>query len=169
MWGKYDKSYYKNYSGWHEPFINKPLEYKKKYNWFLVVRCPYSRIVSEFNFCNFVLNLNLQSNSEINKYIQNCINNYSKCDFKYHYYPQWLYYDTKNNIKITVLKFENLENDFNNLMKEYSLDLKLDIHEQKSKQIFTIKDLSTETIKLINKVYSKDFKLFNYNIQNKPF
>lgn len=164
MWGKYDRTYSTKYSGWHDPFINKPLDYKKKYDWFLVVRCPYSRIVSEFNFCNKVLNLKLSCVSEINQYIINQISNYSKCELKYHFYPQWLYYDTKNNIKTTILKFENLETDFNNLMKEYSLDLKLDIHEQKSEKVFTVDDLSNETIELINKVYSKDFALFAYKM-----
>lgn len=164
MWGKYDRTYSKKYSGWHEPFINKPLDYKIKYDWFLVVRCPYSRVVSEFNFCNKAFNLNLINVSEINKYIQKSISNYHKYELKYHFYPQWLYYDTKNNIKTTILKFENLETDFNNLMKEYSLDLKLDIHKQKSEKVFTVNELSNETIKLINEVYSKDFKLFAYKM-----
>ena len=43
-WGRY----HKEYNWWHEPFINLKKSLKKKYDWFVVVRNPYTRILSEF-------------------------------------------------------------------------------------------------------------------------
>lgn len=50
-------------------------------------------------------------------------------------------------------------------MKKNNLEkLKLTNENNKSKIKLSYKDLDDESIKLINKVYDKDFKLFNYNI-----
>ena len=65
-----------------------------------------------------------------------------------------------------ILKFENLQEDFEKLMNKYSLNLKLNRHEQKSNSYFKYEDLSLSTIKLINNVYRKDFEMFGYSMIN---
>ena len=51
-------------------------------------------------------------------------------------------------------------------MKLYNIDLVLDIHNNKSNNIINIKDLSKDTIKLINIIYDMDFIKFNYEKKN---
>ena len=48
-------------------------------------------------------------------------------------------------------------------MRKYNLNIELDLHNNKSvSKYFTVNDFSIELIKLINKVYHKDFELFDY-------
>ena len=58
---------------------------------------------------------------------------------KDHWIPQHLYYEKSNDYKIHILKFENLKNDFENLMKLYNLPLKLNKNSMKSPTNFLIK------------------------------
>ena len=49
-------------------------------------------------------------------------------------------------------------------MKQYDIDLVLDIHINKGVKTFGVKDLSRDNINLINRIYKKDFELFNYTM-----
>ena len=170
-WGRFDKDYIKlannieqcisTLSPWHNNILNKP----KNYDWFMVVRNPYDRIISEFH-CKYSdqhRRIKCTNSQEFNNYIQNKIK-YAIMNiniFQQHYAPQYKYYD--DTVKLHVLKFENIETEFNNLMKEYSLDLTLNIKNNEcNNKKYSIKDLNIETIKLINNVYDNDFKLFGY-------
>ena len=46
-WGLY---HYKTgeYGHWHQPFSKKPTHLKEKYDWFVIVRNPYTRIISSY-------------------------------------------------------------------------------------------------------------------------
>ena len=73
----------------------------------------------------------------------------------------------KINSNIKILKFENLNEEINKFLKELNIEEIFDIHENKNEyKIFEFEDLSIKNIKLINKVYKKDFNLFKYNIIN---
>ena len=135
----------------------------------MIVRNPYDRIISELH-CKFgnrnKKNILKKSNDEINNFIQKCINkrnNFNDYRSIYcygHYKEQYKY--LCSDIKCTILKLENLKEDFNNLMKEYNLNITLNKKCNSNEKTFNISDLNEETIKLINEVYDKDFKLFNY-------
>ena len=87
----------------------------------------------------------------------------NRCKRGGHYTEQYKYLDKDYNIYI--LKFENLEDEFNNLMMKYNLRIKLDKHKNESvNKKFKVSDFSYELIKLINKVYEKDFIEFGYSM-----
>jgi hypothetical protein len=154
--------YHREYGGWHVFFKHKPKEFKNRYDWFLVVRNPYERIVSEFH-CKWggVGNLAEKYNVDgFNNYIRQKIMH--RLPIGGHYSEQYKYIDNDPSIKIHILRFENLEEEFNSLMKTYNLDLKLSKDLNKNEKIFTVKDLSPDNIKLINNIYKKDFEKFNY-------
>lgn len=57
-WGRFDTETHKHidktkFKGtvWHYPFTLLDKKYKQKYDWVLVVRTPYDRILSEF-YCS---------------------------------------------------------------------------------------------------------------------
>ena len=176
-YGIYDNEYNKNninngiktdfgeISRWHVLFPLNNIEYKQKYDWFMVVRNPYTRIISEINY---LINLNIinvmidliKDLDYMNNLIQQCIIKRSEAGD--HFTEQYLYLDPDPSIKIHVLKFENMKEEFDNLMKLYNIDLVLDVHNNKSKSVININDLSKDTIKLINTVYDMDFVKFNY-------
>ena len=164
-WGVYDKEYSNNSGRWHLIFGKVRKEIKEKYDWFLVCRNPYERILSEY-YCVWggIGKEKIEhSKIEFNKYIRKKI--LSKMNYEGHYVGQNYYYDKR--YKITVLRFESLKEDFENLMKKYNMNIKLDIKINVGKnKKFSINDFDNETINLINKVYKRDFILFNYKFIN---
>lgn len=169
-WGRFHK---KEYGSYHRVFVNKPKSLREKYDWFLVVRNPYERVISEF-YCRWGgIRIHGKSpykasvkefNNYIKKSILSCKKNINRVPIG-HFCPQYLYIDS--NVTQHVLQFENLHDEFNALMKRYNLNMKLDQHnnkcpDNKDKKKFTIDSLSPETIELINEFYDKDFETFNY-------
>jgi hypothetical protein len=161
-WGMYHS---KEYGHHHKPFKNKPLKLRKKYDWFMVVRNPYTRLVSEF-YCKwggYRGKHDKLNEQQFNNFIKNRVTLRNQNN-RFHYVEQHKYYDKSS--KIHIIKFENLEEEFNALMEKYGLDIKMDRHDNASKKErkFNIESFSPEVIKLINKAYSKDFKKFGYEM-----
>lgn len=150
---------------WHYFFPQKDIALKRKYDWFVVVRCPYERIVSEFH-CKYggigidVDSINKCDVQQFNEYVQRRIN--ERVPWGNHYSEQYKYIDSDPDIKIHVLKYENIKEEFDSLMNMYGLNISLTTHANTSYKKFTVDDLSNETIELINSVYANDFKLFGY-------
>jgi len=173
-WGKYDDDIINNkhlYSGyWHNPEIYNDDNFKDKYKWFCVCRNPYTRVISDINFHLQNKWKDLKDYDEINNYIESLfkyilntdINNidYTMFNvFEYHFIPQYYYIE---NIKdVIILKYENLNEEFNNLMTNYNLHLTLNLHIQKSDKIIELEQLSEVNINLIKEIYKKDFELLN--------
>ena len=107
-WGRF----HKEYGYWHVKFVFKNEFLKKKYDWFVVVRNPYDRLISEF-YCKYggigKFNNLLINKHFFNKFLYNKILNRSNVGD--HYSEQYLYLD--NCTTIHILKYENLESDFN--------------------------------------------------------
>jgi len=198
-WGRHDKDielltshleYIQDKAFWHVPTIYYNLELlhkiKEKYDFFLIVRNPYDRVISEFyckwggykskhfeKFYKLKINEN-SSNDNINKWINMRLNHLKELleKNKYlvngHWNPHYLYiYDSTGKSivkKNNVIHFENLENELNELFKRYNTNIDyLKAPEiNKNKKKFKIEDLSIKNIKLINEIYHKDFKLFGY-------
>jgi hypothetical protein len=184
LWGKYDTEYkyhtYPNknkFKSWHDVLCDK--DYINKYDWFMVVRNPYTRILSEYN-CDWggIGQLKTkQTKEEMNRFLIKTIHDYQKIyqnkpsRMKFapgHYRVQSDYLLTGT--KLYILKFESLSTHFNKLMEIYGLsDLTLEHHNssssKKNPNDFTIEDFSDELITLINKVYYDDFTNFGYEMK----
>lgn len=198
-WGRHDSDiklltsnlkYIQDGAFWHVPTIYYNLEILKKlkkiYDFFIVVRNPYERVISEF-YCkwggfkskNFgkLYNLkltdtssNIQINNWINmrlKHMKTLLNN-NKYLVNGHWVPQYLYiYDSTGKLLIkkkNIIHLENIQKELNKLFSKYKININysqaplININ----KKIFNVNDLSKENINLINEIYDDDFKLFGY-------
>ena len=187
-WGKYDKLFYDKFNKngfWHIPLNYLDAESINKYNWFTIVRNPYERIISEINF--LIKNEHLQFNKvDMNIYLFNIISSIhitkdnkqilnkefiEKNDIMYafHFLPMYFYTCNDNKIipNIKIIKFENLNKEINSYFYGIKIDEEFNTHDNKNdKKLFEFEDLSIKNIKLINKIYKKDFELFGYKIIN---
>ena len=161
LWGRF----HKEYGRWHEIFPNKSQKLKLKYDWFVIVRNPYECFISEF-YCKWGGignrdNIDHINEKKFNLYIKKHILNRNHKGA--HYTEQYKYID--QNIFIHIIKYENIEFEFNELMKKYKLDIVLNQKNNTSrhKKRFNVKSFTPEIIKLINKIYHKDFITFGYD------
>ena len=128
----------------HIPFMHKNSYISflkgKHTNYYTYTRNPYNRIISAFFYRNRKSNIDDLKNwikEKLIKYDFN--NNFNKKII--HYYPQYMF------ICDSDFQIDKIEDKYDSI-KEYNLSDYFDL----------------DTLKIINKIYKKDFELFNYKI-----
>ena len=136
---------------------------------FTVIRNPYDRLVSLYNWGS-----EYHNNSTFEQFILNISKNYYK-EFSGHRYKtqkEWISNDKGEIIVKNIIRFENINIDFNKILKKLNIPN------------FTIKNQNCRTryeylptkhysyyynktsINIVNKLYKDDLELFGYNFEN---
>ena len=170
-WGKNemetsDSDYTYRCPPWHDPMeIEQHYSSLGETKTFCIVRNPYDRIRSEYEYRTrktptkrYAVDLNNFVQTKIEKY-HTQHSNILDC----HIIPQIYYTPFCDHI----LRYENLETDFSNLMQNYNYpDITLDQHKNRSTQSsITIHDLDSKSVQIINNHFREDFETFNYNMK----
>ena len=162
---------------WHVPYAMYQYP-KESTQCFTVIRDPYDRLISAYNFLFKNVTNDEASMKKFNDWVFNRMlfiqplledvqGNIQKFknDLSIHLLPQFFFTHDANNDEVVyyILRFENLEKEFNALMEEHNSEIRLDVHIGKSESVITTEWLSKENILLINEVYGKDFEIFGYS------
>jgi|10_taG_2_1085330.scaffolds.fasta_scaffold00831_13 hypothetical protein len=142
-------------------YIDSPEKYTK----YSLIRDPYTRFISDYSWDN----RGFLSIDQYALWIKDTLENNSWDDLlqfnKYHtnhILPQYYYLSNDKGVvnkSIYLLKFENLTKEIKPLEKISGNKLP---HINKSNKKPSIKNLNSNTLEILNKIYSKDFNYFNY-------
>jgi hypothetical protein len=148
---------------WHEIPDNMPDKiYGKNSKTFCVVRDPYSKIVSAYKYWRG----KTATKTDLNHFIQTRLPNFDKNveNMRWnsgHILPQHMYTHGKRKCEY-IIRFENLDTEFGDLMKKFNItDIKLEKNNKSAKTV-SVSDLDNASRELIKKAYKRDFELFNY-------
>ena len=141
----------------------------KDYFKFCFVRNPYDRLLSKYYYDLRISNIHKPGS------VKNC-NNFNEWVLKHSFrinmvlptQYSYVYDNYGNNLLDYIGRFENLENDFKFIKDKLSIEQDLG-HRNKNtleKDSNYMKYYTSESIKIVNKVYENDFKYFNYDMFN---
>jgi hypothetical protein len=166
-------------SNWHVPIVpyfNASSNISNPYanaSVFVVVRDPFSRVVSEVTFRNIAVGLPGAANSTVlNQAITKQVES-AKLNPHFHHshwIPQHQFLRSySDNGQVFVLRFESLTEDFNCLMKKHGLEMRLTPRPPRTTESsssssgeLTRANLTNVTKDLIRSFFAEDFKILGY-------
>ena len=137
-----------------------------KYFKFCIIRNPYNKLYSAWNFIK-----ERHGYNDVNDFVKYKLDEkfiYGKeiipGDARVHYRPQFTFvYDEENNkFADFIIRYENLNEDISKMNKKYGLNIPL--YDNGNTQKNYINFFNKDSITKINNLYKKDFVLFNYEI-----
>tara|TARA_Y100000034_G_scaffold34572_1_gene42421 strand:- start:1657 stop:2235 length:579 start_codon:yes stop_codon:yes gene_type:complete len=146
--------------------IIKPSHYSL-YPILAVVRNPYDRLYSLYNFYSQKRDV-ISPSISFKKFILNYPNKYYKTHFRYNNCYDFIQKDNQL-ITTDILFFENLSNDYNSFCKKYNIKNNLKVmnyNDKKIRKIDKSKLYTNEMRKIVEEIFKKDFKVFNYTYEN---
>lgn len=159
----------------YQDVISKYIDIKllNTYMTFCIVRNPYEKIYSAWNFIK-----DRHKCKDINDFIKRKISKefiygleLIPKDARVHYRPQYTFvYDIDEHDDIVekkvdeILKYENLNEDIMNFNKKFNMKIPQYGKKNKYKPLKYIKHFNQESIQKVNELYKKDFELFNYEM-----
>jgi len=159
-WGMYDEEYGIGRMC-HRLLSNiRKKEIIDRHDWFMVVRNPYDRMISQYNWHVTWRKEEIDVNEYLDRELSQIDSEFNQKGC--HFTQQYRYLEPQYNIR--VLRFENLEEEFNSLMKEYGYSIVLNKKVNVSNKFALLADLTPDTIRLINRIYEKDFTTFGYDM-----
>lgn len=112
---------------------------------FAVVRNPYDRVISHTSFVNGINSIPLR------------LQNFSMPK------PQLDYLKLGNEIIVkNIIRFENLQSDFNNVCRDLGLRKTTLLHKKKSKEAGHRRYYTTSTKEMISRMYQEEIEYFGY-------
>lgn len=185
-WGKF----HGEYGSKHTFFTTRDKSLKNKYDWFLVCRNPYERCISELfwlirnnekHLRQHPFKMTWEELSHLNKYRNNTLvtaENISQDICYYidlftkkiepnggHFSPIYKYLD--DSTTINIVHFENIQNEFADLMNKYNIDVSLPnwkTNKYLEKYNFDSTQLTEKCKDKVRDLYKQDFITFNYDM-----
>ena len=165
-WGKFHTFTEKAYGFWHDLPTRKNPHLIRKYDWFTVVRNPFTRVVSEF-WCPWGGRgrPNEVNISSFNAFVAQQVTSQHH-RFAGHWTPQAKYLSVLSfgpDMLLRVLHFESLRDDFARLCRLSGLPavdlptLNVQTHS------FNVSHFMPDTLNLIRNAYELDFEVFGYS------
>ena len=124
----------------------------KDYTTLCVVRNPYDRLVSVFNYLN--------TKPTFREFVDDLVSTPQET-WKVHARPQVTFVEDVS--KTTVLHFETLKNDFAQLCRSLKLPRHLS-EEDMSEPRDYMSYYDAHTLEVVNRLYKNDFETFGYNL-----
>ena len=168
-WGMFDRPFY-GYQ--HNRFRHLPVNKRRQYDWFLIVRDPVDRFVSEYHCglegVNYMIARN-HSNADFNNWLQQRLRKGETSGG--HFIPMSDYLDPDPLVIQHIIRFENLEADLRHVLGLYNISLqnrKIPKRNNGQKRFFSRQNMSQETLAHIRYFYAGDFVNFGYPMPWQP-
>jgi chondroitin 4-sulfotransferase 11 len=153
-----------------DEFSHNDPDLLESYLSFAIVRNPYDRFISA---CHQIRRDNPEKNAKLTLDEIIAQEHPSQLDFCNDiFYPQYRFIALGNKVLVDeVLKYENLAEEWSNFLKKYESHFQFPVSskipfsnktDNRNTWETELKEISEPGLRLINEIYSRDFKLFNY-------